>query len=93
MSASEKPDRRDRQRTIGSRTNISNGRAQVTRISLAEKRFSLSSLGPHMFSPVALRLFLASLSRMMVDRVSGTRKKWASWTTPPKISCRQRQQC
>ena len=92
MRASEKPDKRDRQSTIGSRTNISNGRPQVARISLAEKRFSLSSLGPHMFSPVALRLFLASLSSMIVERVSGTRKKWASWTTPPKISYRWFQQ-
>ena len=88
MRASENPDRRDKQSTMGSRMNISNGRPQVMRISLAEKRFSLSSLGPHMFSPVALRLFLASRSRIMVERVSGTRKKWASWTTPPNISWR-----
>ena len=86
MSASEKPDNRDRQSTIGSRMKISKGRAHVTRISLAEKRFSLSSLGPHMFSPVALRLFLASRSRIIVERVSGTKKKWASWTAPPSIS-------
>ena len=86
MRASENPERSDKQSTIGSRTNISNGRPQVASISLVEKRFSLSSLGPHMFSPVALRLFLASLSRMIVERVSGTRKKWASWTTPPKMS-------
>lgn len=92
MRASEKPDRRDRQSTIGSRTNISNGRAQVVRISLVEKRFSFSSLGPQMFSPVALRLFLASRSRMTVERVSGTRKKWASCTTPPRISYRRCQQ-
>ena len=86
MRASEKPERRERQRTMGSRTNISKGRAQVARISLAEKRFSLSSLGPHMFSPVALRLFLASRSRIIVERVSGTKKKWASWTAPPSMS-------
>ncbi len=88
MRASEKPDRRDRQRTMGSRANISKGRPQVARISLMEKRFSLSSFGPHMFSPVALRLFFASRSRMIVERVSGTRKKWASWTAPPRISWR-----
>ena len=88
MRASEKPERRDRQSTIGSRTNISKGRAQVVRISFAEKRFSLSSLGPQMFSPVALRLFLASRSRMIVERVSGTRTRWASWTAPPRMSYR-----
>ena len=38
-----------------------------------------------MFSPVALRLFLASRSRIIVKRVSGTKKKWASWTAPPNI--------
>ena len=75
MRASEKPESRDRQSTIGSRTNISKGRPHVARISLVEKRFSLSSLGPQIFSPVAFRLFLASLSRMIVDRVSGTSKR------------------
>lgn len=36
-------------------------------------RRSLTSFGPHMFSPFFL-LFFASLSRIIVDRVSGTQR-------------------
>lgn len=74
IRASEKPESKDKVNTMGSVRNILNGRIQVIKISLAENRSQngTSSLGPHMLAPVALRLFLAILSIIIVLLVSGT---------------------
>ncbi|KAI7180469.1 hypothetical protein KC360_g187 [Hortaea werneckii] len=61
MRASEKPDRRDRQRTMGSVTSMRPRRSD----------WLVAMLGS---SPV-LRRRLASLSSMIVDRLSGMKKK------------------
>lgn len=84
MMASEKPERSDKTKTMGSVKNMRNGRIQVVRISRGLKRSLkvLSSLGPQMFtglpffSPSARRFF-AILSMRTVVRVSGTIRAWA----------------
>lgn len=60
MRASENPDRRDIDRTIGSLTSISKGRMMYWRNILGVKRASFSSLGLYtLASPAFLLLFAA----------------------------------
>lgn len=46
IRASENPDKRDRNKTMGSRTNISNGRSQILPASFSDTRGLFSSFGP-----------------------------------------------
>ena len=75
INISENPDKSEQLKTIGSKTNISKGLYQITRISRMFKRFLCNSLGPQIFNSLPsfaasfLRL-LASLSNKIVDLVS-----------------------
>lgn len=87
ISASLKPESKERVSTMGSVRNILNGRTQILMTSLKfnRSRRGVSSPGPHTFSPFALRFF-AIRSIMMVLLVSGTRMRWRIWTATPKMS-------
>jgi hypothetical protein len=87
INASLNPDNNEQHSTIGSRTNISNGRIHVLSSFLGAKRSCSSSIGPYTCERAGstLRSRLAARSKRTRELVSGV-KKWKNWTAAPNMS-------